>query len=110
MTIFDDKCASVFVAGHRGLVGSAILRCLKARGFGNLLTATRSELDLRDQAAVERWFERRRPEYVFLVAGTVGGIVGDGRRPVNRGPAPLPGRPAPGLRGRRASDPRLPTA
>ena len=71
----------VFVAGHGGLVGSAILRCLAARGYTNVLTAARDELDLRDQSAVNRWFEANRPEYVYLVAGTVGGIMANSTRP-----------------------------
>ena len=71
----------VFVAGHRGLVGSAIVRRLRAEAFPNLLLAGREELDLRDQAAVERWFAAQRPEYVFLVAGTVGGIWANSKRP-----------------------------
>jgi GDP-L-fucose synthase len=73
--------ARVFVAGHRGLVGSAILRQLEKDGFGNVLTATREQLDLRDQAAVNYWFRANRPEYVFLVAGTVGGILANSTRP-----------------------------
>ena len=73
--------ARVYVAGHRGLVGGAVMRRLVAEGFTNLLTATRDELDLRDQAAVDRWFDARRPEYVYLVAGTVGGIWANSRRP-----------------------------
>jgi GDP-L-fucose synthase len=71
----------IFVAGHAGLVGSAIVRRLKAAGFNNLLTATRQQLDLRDQAAVNYWFRANRPEYVFLVAGTVGGILANSTRP-----------------------------
>src|SRR6202158_740344 len=71
----------MFVAGHGGLVGSAILRRLRAGGFDNLLTATRQQLDLRDQAAVNYWFRANRPEYVFLVAGTVGGILANSTRP-----------------------------
>jgi len=71
----------VFVAGHRGLVGSAIMRRLETEGFTNLLVAGRDELDLRDQGAVNTWFERHRPEYVFLVAGTVGGILANSTRP-----------------------------
>jgi GDP-L-fucose synthase len=66
--------ARIFVAGQRGLVGSAICRLLKQRGYTNLLSATSDELDLRDQAAVRAWFEENRPEYVYLVAGKVGGI------------------------------------
>jgi len=71
----------VFVAGHRGLVGSAILRRLEAEGFRGVLTASREQLDLRDQAAVNYWFKANRPEYVFLVAGTVGGILANSTRP-----------------------------
>jgi GDP-L-fucose synthase len=73
--------ARVFVAGHRGLVGSAIVRRLEAEGFTRALTATREQLDLRDQAAVNYWFRANRPEYVFLVAGTVGGILANSTRP-----------------------------
>jgi GDP-L-fucose synthase len=71
----------VFVAGHRGLVGSAILRRLRDGGHSALLTATREQLDLRDQSAVNYWFRANRPEYVFLVAGTVGGILANSTRP-----------------------------
>ncbi|HEV7499877.1 MAG TPA: GDP-L-fucose synthase, partial [Vicinamibacteria bacterium] len=71
----------VFVAGHRGLVGSAILRRLQSEGFRNVLVATREQLDLRDQAAVNYWFRANRPEQVFLVAGTVGGILANSTRP-----------------------------
>ena len=59
------RSARIYVAGHRGLVGSAILRHLRAEGYDNLLTATRDQLDLRDQAAVNYWFRANRPEYVF---------------------------------------------
>ena len=75
--------ARVFVAGHRGLVGSAMLRRLEAGAFSNILTATREQLDLRDQAAVNYWFRANRPEYVFLVAGTVGGIQANSTRPAD---------------------------
>jgi GDP-L-fucose synthase len=71
----------IFVAGHRGLVGSAVLRRLRSGGFHNVLTATREQLDLRDQAAVSYWFRANRPDYVFLVAGTVGGIMANSTRP-----------------------------
>jgi GDP-L-fucose synthase len=72
----------IFVAGHRGLVGSAIVRRLQVDGHGTgILTAARRELDLRNQAAVNAWFEAQRPEYVFLVAGTVGGIHANASRP-----------------------------
>ena len=73
--------ARVFISGHTGLVGSAVVRRLEAEGFTNILTATRSQLDLRDQAAVNYWFQANRPEYVFLVAGTVGGILANSTRP-----------------------------
>lgn len=73
--------AKIFVAGHRGLVGSAIVRRLENAGFSNVLTATRDELDLRDQGAVDEWFAAHRPDYVFLVAGTVGGILANSTRP-----------------------------
>ncbi|MFK7917847.1 MAG: GDP-L-fucose synthase family protein [Ilumatobacter sp.] len=76
-----DRDARVFVAGHGGLVGSAIMRRLERDGFSNVLTATRAELDLRDQAAVSTWFREHRPDHVFLVAGTVGGIMANSTRP-----------------------------
>jgi GDP-L-fucose synthase len=79
MTLSRD--ARIFVAGHRGLVGSALLRRLEAGGFTRVLTATREQLDLRDQAAVNYWFKANRPEYIFLVAGTVGGIMANSTRP-----------------------------
>ena len=69
------KTARIFVAGHRGMVGSAITRALQAAGHANLLLRTRAELDLRDRAAVRAFFERERPEYVFLAAAKVGGIL-----------------------------------
>ena len=70
----------VFVAGHRGLVGSAIVRRLRRDGVA-ALTATRKELDLRNQAAVNDWFRVNRPDAVYLVAGTVGGILANSTRP-----------------------------
>src|SRR3954467_5732653 len=73
--------ARIFVAGSRGLVGSAVVRRLEAAGATRLLTATREQLDLRDQAAVSYWFRANRPDYVFLVAGTVGGIFANSTRP-----------------------------
>src|SRR3954469_5413572 len=73
--------ARIFVAGHSGLVGSAIVRELEAHGYRNILTASRDQLDLRDQAAVNYWFRANRPEYVHLVAGTVGGIFANDTRP-----------------------------
>jgi GDP-L-fucose synthase len=76
-----DRSARIYVAGHRGLVGSAIMRKLEACGFTNVLVVTRDQLDLRDQAAVNYWFKANRPDYVFLVAGTVGGILANSTRP-----------------------------
>ena len=76
-----SKDARIYVAGHAGLVGSAVTRRLRGGGYTNLLTAERDDLDLRDQGAVNRWFETNRPEYVFLVAGTVGGILANSTRP-----------------------------
>ncbi|MBI2222452.1 MAG: GDP-L-fucose synthase [Acidobacteria bacterium] len=76
-----DSHSRVYVAGHRGLVGSALVRKLEADGHRDLLLATREQLDLRDQAAVNYWFKANRPEYVFLVAGTVGGILANSTRP-----------------------------
>ncbi|WP_460637973.1 GDP-L-fucose synthase [Larkinella harenae] len=70
-----EKDAKIYVAGHRGMVGSAIVRKLQAEGFENLLVRTSSELDLRNQAAVEEFFETEKPDYVFLAAAKVGGIV-----------------------------------
>lgn len=66
--------ARIYVAGHRGMVGSAILRALQARGHTRLITRSRDELDLREQAAVRSFFEAEKPEYVFLAAARVGGI------------------------------------
>ena len=71
----------IYVAGHAGLVGSAIVRRLQANGFANVLTASRQQLDLRNQSEVSHWFKANRPEFVFLVAGTVGGILANSTRP-----------------------------
>jgi len=72
--------ARIYVAGHRGLVGSAMVRRLAGSG-AQILTATREQLDLRDQAAVNYWFRANRPDQVYLVAGTVGGILANSTRP-----------------------------
>ena len=69
-----NKDSKIYVAGHRGLVGSAIVRCLKERGYTNIVTRTHGELDLQRQAAVEAFFDEQKPEYVFLAAAYVGGI------------------------------------
>lgn len=76
-----SRTSKVFVAGHSGLVGSAIVRRLEREGFSRILTATRNEVDLRIQADVDRWFKEHRPDFVFLVAGTVGGILANSTRP-----------------------------
>lgn len=71
----------IFVAGHRGLVGSAIVRQLEKSGYLNLILVKRDEVDLRDQAAVSRFFARQLPEFVFLSAAKVGGILANATRP-----------------------------
>ncbi|MBI2274156.1 MAG: GDP-L-fucose synthase [Bacteroidetes bacterium] len=70
-----EKNAKIYVAGHRGMVGSAIVRRLQKDGYSNLVTRTSQELDLRNQQAVNDFFEAEKPEYVFLAAAKVGGIV-----------------------------------
>jgi len=70
-----NKDSKIYVAGHRGLVGSAILRKLQEKGYTNIVVRTSKELDLRRQEDVERFFDRERPEYVFLAAAKVGGIL-----------------------------------
>ncbi len=83
MNAHIDPNATLFVTGHLGLVGSAILRALQQAGHQNLLTATRDELDLRDQAAVNRFFEKHRPEYLIHAAGRVGGIQANATQPAD---------------------------
>lgn len=78
-----NREARVYVAGHRGLVGSALVRRLQAEGYRNLLLRTRAELDLTDAVATRRFFEAERPEYVFLAAARVGGILANERAPVD---------------------------
>ena len=73
--------AKIYVAGHQGLVGGAILRVLKARGYRNLITRGYQELDLRDQQAVAEFFAQEQPEYVFLAAAKVGGILANSSYP-----------------------------
>jgi GDP-L-fucose synthase len=75
--------AKIFVAGHRGLVGSAIVRRLRADGFETLLTCSSAELDLRNQGAVNAFFQSERPEYVFLAAAKVGGILANDTYPAD---------------------------
>lgn len=81
MTFLEDSSAKVYVAGHRGMVGSAIVRALDTAGFSNLKTRTSSQLDLRNQAAVDAWFAEERPDYVFLAAARVGGILANDSYP-----------------------------
>src|SRR3989338_8206327 len=78
-----EKNSKIYVAGHRGLVGSAIVQALQGRGFDNLVLKTHQELDLLDQAAVERFFEQEKPEYVFLAAAKVGGIMANKTYPAD---------------------------
>ena len=75
--------ARIYVAGHRGLVGSAIVRALQARGFSNLLLRSREQLDLRDAAATRAFFGAERPEYVFMAAAKVGGIHANNTYPAD---------------------------
>lgn len=70
-----EKEAKIYIAGHRGMVGSALLRKLKSKGFHHFVLRTSTELDLRNQAAVNAFFEEEKPEYVFLAAAKVGGIM-----------------------------------
>lgn len=69
-----EKNSKIYIAGHRGMVGSAIVRRLEENGYTNIIYRTSAELDLRNQAAVEKFFEEEKPEYVFLAAAKVGGI------------------------------------
>ncbi|MBR3779225.1 MAG: GDP-L-fucose synthase [Clostridia bacterium] len=78
-----DKNAKIYVAGHRGMVGSAIVRQLQSRGYTNIVVRTSKELDLRRQDAVERFFAEEKPEYVFLAAAKVGGIIANNRHPAD---------------------------
>lgn len=76
-----EKNSKIYVAGHRGLVGSAIVRALTKQGFKNLALKTREELDLLDQKAVAKFFDTEKPEYVFLAAAKVGGIMANSTYP-----------------------------
>ena len=78
-----DSGSKIFVAGHRGLVGSAICRCLQSHGYTNLVLRSRGDLDLRNQAAVQQFFTESRPEFVFLAAAKVGGILANLTYPAN---------------------------
>ncbi len=78
-----EKTAKIYVAGHRGLVGSSIVRTLKEAGYTNLVTRTRAELDLLDAEAVSEFFKTEKPEYVFLAAAKVGGIMANQTYPAD---------------------------
>jgi GDP-L-fucose synthase len=78
-----EKDAKIFIAGHRGLVGSAIVRVLKAQGYANLCLRTHAELELTDRPAVLKFFAEERPEYVFLAAAKVGGIMANKTYPAD---------------------------
>lgn len=78
-----EKNAKIYVAGHRGMVGSAIVRALKRQGYDHIITRTHAELDLTRQADVEAFFKHERPDYVFLAAAKVGGIVANNEAPAD---------------------------
>jgi len=78
-----EKSAKIYVAGHQGLVGSAILRKLISEGYSNIVTRSFQELDLRDQIAVNEFFKKEKPEFVFLAAAKVGGILANNTYPVD---------------------------
>lgn len=78
-----DKNSKIYVAGHRGLVGSAIVRGLEAKGYKNIIGRTHKELDLMDSSAVEEFFKLEKPEYVFLAAAKVGGIYANSTYPAD---------------------------
>jgi GDP-L-fucose synthase len=71
----------IFVTGHAGLVGSAIIRKLRVSGYENIQTATKQQLDLRKQPDVDEWFSTNKPEFVFIAAGKVGGIMANSTYP-----------------------------
>tara|TARA_A100001011_G_scaffold298041_1_gene310907 strand:- start:2163 stop:3116 length:954 start_codon:yes stop_codon:yes gene_type:complete len=78
-----DKNSKIFVAGHRGLVGSAIIRLLSSLGYNKIITKTRHELDLRKQSDTKKFFEKKRPEYVIIAAAKVGGIFANSSFPAH---------------------------
>lgn len=78
-----EKNAKIYVAGHRGMVGSAIVRTLKNKGYANIITRTSKELDLRRQIDVEKFFAKEKPDYVFLAAAKVGGILANNEAPAD---------------------------
>jgi len=78
-----EKNSRIYVAGHTGMVGSAIVRCLKRNGYENIITRTHKELDLTNQAETEKFFNEEKPEYVFLAAAKVGGIYANDTYPAD---------------------------
>ena len=74
-----EKSAKIYVAGHNGMVGSAIIRNLQKKGYTNIVTRSHKELDLLNQADVDSFFENEKPEYVFLAAAKVGGIIANSK-------------------------------
>ena len=78
-----EKDAKIYVAGHRGMVGAAIVRELKRQGYWNVITRTHAELDLCRQEEVKNFFKDEKPEYVFLAAARVGGIEANNRAPAD---------------------------
>lgn len=78
-----SRAARVWITGHQGLVGTALVRRFQSAGFQNILTVSRSQLDLRDQQAVRRWVQEHRPEYVIQAAGKVGGILANSQSPAD---------------------------
>lgn len=78
-----DRESKIYVAGHRGMVGSTILRLLEGEGYENIITATSKEVNLRDSYKVEEFFEKNEPEYIFLAAAKVGGIRANSKYPAN---------------------------
>jgi len=78
-----EKNSKIYVAGHRGLVGSAIMRCLEQNGYQNIITRTHQEMDLRNQQVVQDFFTAEKPEYVFLAAAKVGGIWANNNAPAD---------------------------
>ena len=78
-----DKDSKIYVAGHRGMVGSAIVRELRKQGYINIVTCNHKELDLTNQEVVNKFFEKEKPEYVFLAAAKVGGIMANSLSPAD---------------------------
>ena len=83
MTALISSADRIFVAGHRGMAGSAICRALQRGGYGQILTGSRAELDLLDGAAVQRWFAAQQPTVVVLAAAKVGGIHANSTYPAD---------------------------